>query len=148
MCLSLELDGINKPVTPLYVDMQQYGEENFTLETLCIVPRDKLNEMEAYWADQLCTYIWDKSPYFSRGYNMTLCGVNLSYTEEYKFNLSLSIKRSIQNRTTAHWWKGRKHKPETIEKLRKINIGRKMPEHVSKILSKIHKGKTASAEGA
>lgn len=34
-------------------------------------------------------------------------------------------------------WKGRKHKPETIEKLRQANIGKKMPEHSDRMAVKM-----------
>ena len=137
--------ALKNPNTPLYVDMQQYGKENFTLETLCSVPRDHLNDMEAYWAEQLCTYIWDKSLYYPRGYNIKPCGTGLSNTDDYAYNLATSVKNAIKRRG-EYWWKGRTHKPETIEKMRQINLGRKhTPEAIIKI-GNSHRGKKASPE--
>jgi hypothetical protein len=48
----------------------KHGRESFKFETLCVVPRNRLNDMECYWAEQLETYIWDNPG----GYNMVWCG--------------------------------------------------------------------------
>jgi group I intron endonuclease len=54
----------------LYNAMRSYGKDCFKVESLCIVPRKALNNMEMYWAEQLETYIWDNPG----GYNMVWCG--------------------------------------------------------------------------
>ena len=50
--------------------MRKYGPDEFKVETLCIVPHESIDNMEAYWAEQLETYMWDTPG----GYNMVWCG--------------------------------------------------------------------------
>jgi len=53
----------------LHNALRKYGFDAFTYERLGIYPLESLTNMEAYWAEQLETYIWD-SP---GGYNMVWC---------------------------------------------------------------------------
>jgi group I intron endonuclease len=75
---------VRKTRTYLYNAMRKYGPDAFKPELLCEVPYESLDRMEAYWAEQLCTYIWD-SP---GGYNMVWCGERgrrgIRHTEEAK----------------------------------------------------------------
>ena len=68
--------------TYLYNAIRKYGPDAFMIELLCAVPYDSLDRMEAYYAQELQTYIWD-SP---GGYNMKWCGEHgrrgLKHTEE------------------------------------------------------------------
>jgi len=72
-----------------------YGEDKFTIETLCKVPVNSLSNMEAYFAEQLGTYEWD-SP---GGYNMIECGggghIGVPRTAATKAKLSVSVTNSI-----------------------------------------------------
>jgi group I intron endonuclease len=60
----------NRHNSMLYNSMRLHGRDQFKIETLCVVPHASLNNMEAYWAEQLETYIWD----IPGGYNMVSCG--------------------------------------------------------------------------
>jgi group I intron endonuclease len=60
----------NRRNSMLYNSMKLHGKENFKVECLCIVSNESLNNMEAYWAEQLETYVWD----YPGGYNMCWCG--------------------------------------------------------------------------
>lgn len=66
----------------LHRALNKYGLDAFTIETLCVVPVESLNQMESYWAEQLETYKWDTPG----GYNMIWCGgqsrLGLSHTLE------------------------------------------------------------------
>jgi group I intron endonuclease len=95
----------------LHTAMMKYGKKSFKVETLCIVPRSSLNNMECYWADQLETYIWDNPG----GYNMVWCG-NIVLT---------GVKQSdelIEKRVAP--LRGRKHSKEQIEYAKTKNIER------------------------
>jgi group I intron endonuclease len=63
-------EGMNHHDHLLYRAFKKYGQEAFTIETLCVVPLESLGQMEAYWAEQLETYSWDTPG----GYNMIWCG--------------------------------------------------------------------------
>ena len=54
----------------LYIAMRKDGIENFTIETLCIIPNIYLNVYEAKFAEIYNTYSWN-----GMGYNMKLCGI-------------------------------------------------------------------------
>lgn len=51
-------------------------------------------------------------------------------TEEHNRNISLSKKGKIPKNIDIFrtYWKGKKHKPETIEKIRQAHLGVKMPQ--------------------
>jgi hypothetical protein len=64
------LASINRYDLPLYYAFRKYGKEAFTIQRLCVVPLESLGNMEAYWAEQLETYLWDTPG----GYNAIWCG--------------------------------------------------------------------------
>jgi len=74
----------------LYRAFRKYGESNFKFEVLYTAMCDNEDElkncisnMEAYYAEQMQTYIWDEEP---GGYNMVWCGdkptLGFKHTEE------------------------------------------------------------------
>jgi group I intron endonuclease len=74
----------------LYRAFRKYGESNFKFEVLYTAMCDNEDElkncisnMEAYYAEQMMTYIWDDEP---GGYNMVWCGdkptLGFKHTEE------------------------------------------------------------------
>jgi len=95
----------------LYYAMLKYGKEAFKIETLCMVPRSALNNMECYWAEQLETYIWDNPG----GYNMVWCGNQPTLNS--KQSLELIEKRVAPLR-------GRKQSKEQIEYAKAKHIER------------------------
>jgi group I intron endonuclease len=95
----------------LHMAMMKYGKEAFKVETLCIVPRSSLNNMECYWAEQLETYMWDDPG----GYNMVWCGNQV--LTGIKQTPELIEKRVAPLR-------GRKQSEEQIQKARKEHIKR------------------------
>lgn len=116
----------NKYKLPLYLDIKKYGKAAFTVETLCVVPHTSLNNMEAYWADQLQTYVWDPPMFWPRGYNVRECGTD---PETY-----------IKPKAMSSWWIGRKHKPESLIKIGNIHRGKVTPSEVRQKQSKSHMG--------
>ena len=71
----------------LYIAMRIDGIENFTIETLCIIPNIYLNVYEAKFAEIYNTYSWN-----GMGYNMKLCGIGscAPITEETREKLRIS----------------------------------------------------------
>lgn len=74
----------------LYRAFRKYGESNFKFEVLYTSMCDNeeelkncISNMEAYYAEQMNTYIWDNEP---GGYNMVWCGdkptLGFKHTEE------------------------------------------------------------------
>ena len=88
----------------------KYGKDAFKLETLGIFPRSSLNNMEAYYAEQFQSYMWDTNEEASipGGYNMMLCGQmnrqGMKHTPEALAKMSACVK-------------GRKHSEETKRKI-------------------------------
>lgn len=108
--------------TPLHVDMRKYGESSFKIEPLCHVPLSSLDNMEAYWAEQLGTYITEISYIGRRGYNVRECGETIGvslrgkkFTEEHKEKLRQLHCGRVQ--TEAHNQKARANRiTNVIEK--------------------------------
>ena len=134
----------------LYNAMKKYGIEAFTVETLCIIPIDSLSRMEAYWAEQMETYIWD-SP---GGYNMIWCGdtprLGILHSEESKEKMSKIQKGKIVSEETkkkqSEAAKGRIVSEETKQKLANANIGKKRSEASKEKQSKSNIGSKRSEE--
>jgi plasmid maintenance system antidote protein VapI len=82
--------------------------------------------MEAYWADQLQTYISNPPIWGPRGYNIRECGTD---SDEY-----------INPQNMSNWWIGRKHKPESLEKIRLCKLGYTTSEETRKKQSASHMG--------
>ncbi len=112
--------------TPLQIDIDNYGRDVFTVETLCIVPHSSLNNMEAYWAEQLQTYMWDPPLHGPRGYTIRECGVDpATYTKP---------------KNMSRWWIGRTYTEETRIKIGNIHRRTITPEYVRQKQSKSHMG--------
>jgi uncharacterized protein YneF (UPF0154 family) len=114
----------------LHNSIRKYGPENFKIEILCICPWESLDSLEAYYAEQYETYMWDNMP----GYNMVLCGVNGGENRKATFD-------KIGN---AH--KGRKKSPEHIAKIVASNKGQKRSPEACLKNSIAQKGKKLSEE--
>jgi hypothetical protein len=89
----------NKPKPYLHKAMDLYGKDQFRLETLCVVPHAGLFNMEAYFAEQLGTYIWDDPG----GYNMIWCGI--------RGNLGLQLSAATRAKISE---KAKNRSPESI----------------------------------
>jgi group I intron endonuclease len=80
----------------LHSAMRLHGITNFKIEILRIVTRDKLNNMEEYYAEQLETYTWDTPG----GYNMVYCGnqpmLGYKHSDESKKNISIRFKNMVR----------------------------------------------------
>jgi group I intron endonuclease len=117
----------------LHQAIRKYGEEAFTVEVLCICPKESLGNMEAYYAEQLQTYCWD----IPGGYNMVWCGkqprLGIKNSEE------MCAKISKAN-------KGRKQSPEAIEKMRVTKTGRKLTPEQLEAHHKVHLGREKTPE--
>lgn len=108
----------------------KYGEDAFTFIVLEYCPREKLIEREQYYLDLYQAYEPDK------GYNTArLAGSNLGNrpNEETRKKMSAASRgrkygpppQERRDRISAatkgrDHWTGRKHKPESIEKMRKV----------------------------
>jgi group I intron endonuclease len=117
----------------------KYGKDAFKLETLGIFPRSSLNNMEAYYAEQLKSYMWDTNEEagIPGGYNMMLCGQmnrqGMKHTTEALAKMSACVK-------------GRKHSEETKRKISEGNKGKKIsPEASAKTAAKL-RGRKLSSE--
>jgi group I intron endonuclease len=92
----------NKPerMGVLHHAINKYGQESFTIETLCVVPEEAISRMEEYWAEQLGTYTWD----YPGGYNMIWCGdttrTGFKASEETKKKQSEAAKGRIVSEET------------------------------------------------
>lgn len=111
---------------PLYNEIREFGKDAFKVETLCVVPHESLNNMEAYWAEQLQTYVWDPPMFWPRGYNVRECGTD---PDTY-----------IKPKDMSSWWIGRKHKPESLIKMGNIHRGKVTPPEVRQKQSQSHMG--------
>lgn len=140
--------------------MRKHGIENFKIEILCTAPLESLDNMEAYWAEQLETYIWDFPLFHPRGYNAYWCGL-YSYPKDRKREVSAYTRALISaihkgkkkpphvmaalyaNR--RHVWKGRKHTPETCAKIGAVHRGKKLSDAHKKRLVEAHTGRKLDA---
>lgn len=108
-----------------------YGKDNFKIEILCICSHAALGNMEAYYAEQYGSYIWDPEP----GYNMVWCGRHPT----------LGLKHSPENieKMKQAWTK---RNPESIEKMKQAILGKKQaPEHIE-TRRQIHLGRKNTPE--
>lgn len=96
----------------LYSAMRKHGIEQFSVEIIeSMVEESRIHEREIYWIAKL------KSSIAKIGYNCTSGGDGARHTES-----SLAKMR------------GRKHKPESIEKMRQAQKGKTIsPEHAFKL---------------
>lgn len=114
---------------PIVLAIRKYGKEHFKIEMLEKVSdctQFDVDNREIFWSAELNTM----SPW---GYNLKVgksCG---KLSEESKRKISASNK-------------GRKVKPETIERLRVSHLGYKVKDSTKKKLSEFNKGKVLSEE--
>ena len=134
----------------LHKAIQLYGKENFKIETLCICLHAALGNLEAYYAEQYGSYIWDPEP----GYNMIWCGNHPRLGIKTTPETIQKIKQALlgKKHTPEHIEKvrqatlGIKRSLETIEKNRQAKLGKKhTPEHIEK-MRQAHLGKKDSLE--
>ena len=117
----------------LHNAIRLYGEENFTIETLCVCSHDALPRLEEYYAEQLGTYIWDPEP----GYNMVWCGDKPN----------LGMKRSSEMCEKLRQANlGKKKSPEACEKMRQASLGKKMSPEACEKMRQANIGKKMSPE--
>lgn len=135
----------------LHRALWKYGKESFTLETLGVFPRSSLNNMEAYYAEQFCSYIWDTNEQagIPGGYNMMMCGqmnrLGMKHTPEALAKMSLALTgRKHTPETCAkigNAQRGKKCSPESIEKHRQAIIGKIPSDETRAKMSAAHKGR-------
>jgi group I intron endonuclease len=101
----------------LHRAMRKHGKEHFKVEYLCIVPHEALNRMEAYYAEQYESYIWDNPG----GYNMIWCGGAL--IARIGFKMPKNVKEALRNSRI-----GSKHTEESKQKMSNALKGRKLNE--------------------
>ena len=117
----------------LHQAIRKYGVNKFTIETLCICPKESLGNMESYYAEQFETYCWDTPG----GYNMVYCGnqprLNIKNTPEMNSKISKANK-------------GHTKSPETCSKISEAKKGKKFTPEQLEAHHKVHKGKKHSEE--
>jgi len=132
--------------------IRKHGENSFIVESLCSVPYNALNNMEAYYAEQYESYTWDTPG----GYNMVWCGgskvarsgitmnettrnailasrVGSKHTNESKLKISASLKGRIMSQ-------------ESIAKSASTRTGRKLSDESRAKMSVKAKGRVISEE--
>lgn len=116
--------------------IRKYGKENFTKEILEECSLDVIDERECYWIERCDSTNWDI------GYNITKGGTGGDTTSHHPDKEALIQKRKdglrdwhqrmsieekqawiqgIRESRTGNFRTGRKHKPETIAKIKESN---------------------------
>lgn len=138
-------------ITPLHKAMRKYGPTNFKIEVLSVAPINSLNNLEAYWADRLETYIWSTPIFHPPGYNVLLCGTDINIDDQrnksyfsYKYKTAEDINKF--NSIRKNVWKGRKHTLSTCIKIGNIHRGKIIPKEVRDKMSKAHTGTALTKE--
>lgn len=134
----------------------KYGKDAFKLETLGIFSRSSLNNMEAYYAEQFQSYMWDTNEEadIPGGYNMMLCGQmnrqGMKHTPEALAKISAAstgrIKSAVTREKIGNAHRGKKQSPEAIEKHRQAIIGTKASDETRAKQSAARKGTKWSDE--
>jgi group I intron endonuclease len=134
----------------------KYGKDAFKLETLGIFFRSSLNNMEAYYAEQFQSYMWDTNEEVNipGGYNMMLCGQmnrqGMKHTPEALAKMSACVKGRKHSEETkrkiSEGNKGKKISPEAAAKTAAALKGRKLSPEMCAKLSAAQKGKKRSDE--
>jgi hypothetical protein len=102
----------SKPKPYLHKAMDLYGKDQFVVERLCVVPHSGIFNMEAYFAEQFQTYIWDDPRYPANydiqrnyndpgGYNMIWCGVPGNLGVPHSDATKIKISEKAKNRSDA-----------------------------------------------
>jgi group I intron endonuclease len=160
---SVHINSANKGSRyAIHAAIRKYGVGMFLVETLCCVPYDALNNMEAYYAEQYETYTWD----VPGGYNMVWCGGSrvarsgLSFADETRAKLSARARGRViseaQRRQISQTLTGRtghKHSPEVCKRMSERMKGNKpTTESIEKMrqtkLAQNLKDKNRSAYGS
>jgi group I intron endonuclease len=124
----------------LHNAIRKYGKENFKCERLCVCPIESLGQLEAYYAEQYETYMWDNEP----GYNMIECGKPGGKGRKKGYKHSEATRAQISK--SAMGRKGLDMTPERRLKYSQANKGKvKTEEHLANI-SKALTGKKATEE--
>jgi group I intron endonuclease len=101
-----------KPALHRAIDL--YGRDKFTIERLCVVPHDGLCNMEAYYAEQFNTYVWDNPG----GYNMVWCGIpgnlGVPHSVETRRKISEKAKKRSPESIQRYSESAKKRKPKQI----------------------------------
>jgi len=140
--------------TPLYRAFKKYGRDAFSLETLCIIPAESLDNMECYFAEQYESYVWEN------GYNAVLCGKgrapNFNHKQEHRDLVSKLMKgKKMSDETKKKLSDAKKGtlckwddatRARVIEKCRIHATGRKLSDEAKAKIGAIHKGRKATDE--
>lgn len=105
--------------TILHNAIRLYGKENFKIDTLCVCSHTALGNMEAYYAEQYGSYIWDPEP----GYNMVWCGNQPMLGIKHTPETIKKIKQTLFNNPMSS---------EHIEKIRQSLLGKKRSLEICK----------------
>lgn len=109
----------------LYSSIKKYGFNAHSFDIIEICQREKLNEREIYWGEFY-------NVYSDKGMNLRQCGGSKGkHCQETKNRISVANKKAFQN-------------PETREKCRIQNLGRKRTDETRKIQSESKKRLYAS----
>jgi group I intron endonuclease len=115
----------------IYNSLKKHGVDKHKFEVLCQCSREELNNLEVYYIDLYQSF---NSKF---GLNLKEGGGNYDVTKQSK-------KRTHYNLGVKHYFFGKKHKPETILKLKKAQ-GNRSAETRKKIGDK-HRGKVISID--
>jgi group I intron endonuclease len=113
----------------LYNAMSKYGKSSFYLETLTICSKQSLDNLEAYYAEQYNSYIYEN------GYNIALCGRGQPRGYKHLEESRLKMRESKLGKLTGVM------KEENKNKIGISNLGKKLTNETKEKISKSKIGK-------
>ena len=103
------MNNVKRSNLPFHNAIRKHGPDNFNWQVICICPDiDSLNEQEEYYIT-----FYDS---MNVGYNLQSGGENRLHSDVTKQKMSENNAKPML---------GKKHPPETIEKMRQVKIGKK-----------------------
>jgi group I intron endonuclease len=119
----------------LHKAMRHYGKDNFILEIVEEVSRDKLNSKEIFYIDKYDSYYES-----GRGYNLTHGGDGGAMSPDAIHRMSEKLKGSIP------WNKGIPWEDSVKDKIREAHLGIPLSEAHKKKIGDLHRGRKRPPE--
>lgn len=125
-----------KSQTKLFNSLKKYGYDLHKFEVICYCEKEKLNELETH-------YITLFNSTGLNGLNLKDGGSKNTHSQETKIKISNSLKG---NKSLFKGVKNRYNK-DTLDKMKKVKIGKILSEETRKKISEKLKGRTSNRKG-